>query len=274
MPVPKPALWNRLITIITRVEDAVTARITAHLRDPSPTRRKQAQDLSYVKGLLAELDAQIPREVFPIISIAYDEGEHAALHVPGFDLFPAINDVSAIKRDAVNMLADNVTQRLGEAAQTIGRRTDDVFRRHGLRAAAARALSGEALPLAYDRDQLVRQLREKGIRSFEDRRGRQWQLSTYAEMVLKTTTSEAQQRAVINTMLSRGLDLVDVKHTNPHHPEDECTPYDGKTFSLTGGTTGFPTLDKIPPFHPNCDHFLMPSPKAFAARRDAEAKAA
>lgn len=271
MPVPQPSLWNRLIHVIINVEDAVTARITAHLRDPKATRKRQVEDMSYVKALLADLDKRIPKEVFPIVEMAYDSGERAALTVPRFELFPPVNDVSKIKRDAVNMLADNVTNRLGEAAQTIGRRTDDVFRRHGLRAAAARALSGEALPLAYERDQLVRTLQDKGIRSFEDRAGRDWRLSTYATMVLKTTTSEAQQRAVINSMLARNLDLVDVKHAEGHHKEDECTPYEGKTFSLTGNTPGYPVLDRIPPFHPNCDHFLMPSKHAFVGREAREA---
>lgn len=266
MPVPQPSLWNKLILIITRVEDAINARVTAHLRNPAPTKRQQVQDLSYVYEILKRLDAQIPKEVFLIISKAYSGGEAIVQHVPGVDLFPVVNDVSRINREAVNMLADNVVHRLGDASQTIGRRTDDLFRRHGLRTAAARVLDNEARPLAADASALKRTLQEKGIKAFEDKAGRQWDLGVYAKMVIKTTTSEAQQRAVINSMLSRDLDLIDVKHTEKHHPADECTPYEGKTMSLTGKTPGYPVLDKIPPFHPNCDHWIVPSPKAFEER--------
>ncbi len=271
MPVPAPSIWNRLIRIITRVEDAVNGKVSAHLRNPSPSRREQIQDRSEVQRLLDQLDAEIPEEVFPVIRIAYEQGEQAALAVPKFDLFPVVNDYSQIKREAVNLLADNVTQRLGGATQTIGRRTDDLFRRHGLRAAASRALGGEDRPLGADTMFLKKQLEDQGVKAFEDKRGRLWNLTNYATMVVRTTTSEALQRGVINSMLSRSLDIVVVKHTDGGHPADECTPYEGKDFSLTGGTPGYKLLDRIPPFHPNCDHWLIPSPKAFEERAALEA---
>jgi hypothetical protein len=266
---PARGTWNKLITIITRVEDAITGHVVAHLRNPSPTRKQAVEDRSHIKDILAELDRQIPGEVFPVIETAYDAGERATLHTPNIDLFPPVNDVSRLRREAVHLLAANAVHRLGDASQTVGRRVDDIFRRHGLRASAARALHNDARPLGQDVDALVRTLQEKGVKSFEDKRGRAWGLSTYAEMVLRTTTAEAQNRAVINTMLSRGLDIVTVHHADPHHPKDECTPYNNKTFSLTGADRDYPHLDRIPPFHPNCDHYLMPAPEAFATRREA-----
>jgi len=38
-----------------------------------------------------------------------------------------------------------------------------------------------------------------------------------------------------------------------------------------GETPGYPKLDKVPPFHPQCDHFLMIDKAAFAARLAADA---
>jgi hypothetical protein len=268
---PLRGTWNRLVSIITAVEDRVTARVTAHLRDPKPTKQRAVEDRSYIRGILAELDRQIPLEVFPIIETAYDSGARHVGRAPQVDLFPPVNDVSRLRREAVNILADNATHRLGDASQTVGRRVDDIFRRHGLRAAAARALNNTALPLTQDADALVRTFQEKGIKSFEDKAGRQWGLSTYAEMVLRTTTAEAQNRGAINAMLSRNLDLATVHHADPHHPHDVCDQYNGKTFSLTGNTNGYPVLDRIPPFHPNCDHYLMPAPEAFKVRTLREA---
>jgi hypothetical protein len=141
----------------------------------------------------------------------------------------------------------------------VGRRADDVLRRKGLQAATHQALRN--LPEDYYGDELTRTYEKEGITGFVDKAHRKWNLSTYSNMVIRTTTGEAQNRAVANTVLGRGLDLVRVDE-HPHEP-DICTPYQGRVFSLSGTTPGYPPLDRIPPFHPNCRCSILPARENF-----------
>jgi len=45
-----------------------------------------------------------------------------------------------------------------------------------------------------------------------------------------------------------------------------CAQYEGKVYSISGKTLGYPILDARTPFHPNCEHSLLPtSPEAILA---------
>lgn len=252
-------LYKALLQRIAFADRDVERVLKAWLADRKPkTKRERVERVAEVKSILAALDVEVKKEAPRIVSIAYDKNRRAALKSPGLELFPEISNFGKLHRDSVNLIADNMVNALGEASQTLGRRTEDAFRRHGLRTSAEQLAREQ--PTAVAAGRLERRLRNDGLTSFVDRAGRRWRLASYAKMVIVTTTAEAQNQAVVNAMLSRGADLVDVKHTNPGHDEDDvCLEYDGKTFSLTGRTPGYAHLDRIPPFHPNCDHFLMPS---------------
>lgn len=170
-------------------------------------------------------------------------------------------------QDSVNILSENLTQRLKDGHATIGRQVDDVFRREALKAVAGRmATAGQAKDSAK---QLVHALESQGVKAFTDKAGRAWSLEAYAAMAARTTARQAASQGTVNQMHRMDLDLVDVS-SHPHK-HDACSPYDGKTFSLSGKDHEFPKLDKMPPFHPNCRHVLKPSKHNFLRAEQAAA---
>jgi hypothetical protein len=94
-----------------------------------------------------------------------------------------------------------------------------------------------------------------GITGFTDKAGRNWDLTSYVEMATRTAVSNAWDDMQAKAMVRSGLDLV---FTYTHSTEGSCPrciPWLGKTLSLTGATTGYPTLDeaKAAGFrHPSC----------------------
>lgn len=85
---------------------------------------------------------------------------------------------------------------------------------------------------------------------------RRWKPETYAKMVARTRTREAQSQGTIRATLEAGHNLVRV---SDHNTETEiCLPFEGQIFSLDG-KGGFDTLGETPPFHPNCLHVLTPA---------------
>lgn len=163
-------------------------------------------------------------------------------------------------RQAIGVLAQNMTSRVAGATRLVGRRTDDAFRRVALERVAIGLAAGDTR-----RDvsrALERQLIEEGVTDaltgFVDRRKRRWQLDHYTEMVARTTTREAVSAGTEARMRQTGQRLVTIST----HPGacDICQPFDGRTFALPGlRVPGYVTIGRLPPFHPFCLHVAAPA---------------
>lgn len=92
------------------------------------------------------------------------------------------------------------------------------------------------------------------VKGFTDRAGKRWDLSTYARMCARTTAAEARSEATVNTLIDRGIDLVQV--SRHEHPNDVCDRFEGRVYSISGGHPRYTKLRERPPFHPNCRHVL------------------
>ena len=215
---------------------------------------RYTQQLKEIRAVLAELDAVALR--------------WAQLHIPGLyedgarvvdSYLPVLGDFSftRLHAEAVELLQANMTERLASATQRVGRQVADVYRRAGLEAIQQGLVQGETPREVSKR--IVGQLQKRGIESFTDKRGRAWNLRTYADMVAQTTTMEAELQGTVNRTLEAGMDLVKV---SDHQEECElCRPWEGRVLSLTGATAGYPTLEEAKAaglFHPRCLHALTP----------------
>jgi hypothetical protein len=238
---------------------AVRALLSGQLGVLRFRRRSQRE----VDATLKKLEDAIGRPVPRLVRQAFKLGSRIADRGLPQEELPS--GLSRVDENAVNILTDNLTNRLGDAATTIGRREEDLFRREGLKIAAAHLTREDPIPTATT--QLVRALAEEGVTSFEDKLGRRWNLDTYAEMVVRTTTSEAIFQGTQTQMLARGFDLVQVNQVVGACPQ--CIPFENKVFSLTGRADGFPRLKITFPIHPQCRHFIFPAPEAVEERRQA-----
>lgn len=94
---------------------------------------------------------------------------------------------------------------------------------------------------------------------------KRYKAETYAEMLTRTRTREAQSVATTNVAADVGSDLVQVDSHNTTTPI--CIPYEGKIFSISGRDPDFPPLQDIPPFHPNCEHNITVTFREVLERR-------
>jgi hypothetical protein len=218
------------------------------------TARYRSQRLAVVQQVLAAVQSEAVPQAAQAVTDAYVLGSRIAGVTGSFG--------SGVHGEAVNVLADALTTRLNDAAETVGRRVDDVFRREGLRHAALSLITGGTRRDASQalQDELVRQ----GVSAVTDRAGREWGLSTYAEMVIRTTTREAVSHGTHNRLLEGGQDLVSIsKHRGVAADDERCLRIAGKTFSITGRTPGYEVLplNAWPPMgtHPNCAHVATPA---------------
>lgn len=168
--------------------------------------------------------------------------------------------------EAIKLLQLNMSGNLRDAVTTVGRRVEDVYRREGLRSAALGLLQASTRKEAST--QMVDALRAQGLKAFQDAAGRQWNLDTYARMVIRTTTREAVTTATGNRLSEQGIDLVEISLSDKACPRCVAA-YKGKTFSRTGATPGYPVLVKPPPLHPN-DRCVMHAARQNLAALESE----
>ena len=159
----------------------------------------------------------------------------------------------AIHQQAAQVLAENAYQRLEDVVQVIGRQVNDIYRELALENVRGTVIGYDTWKQTAKR--FREQLAERGVTGFKDRSGRMWRMTTYTEMVARTTTMEAHLQGTANRLVEQGHDLVKV---STHRGACElCQPWQGKILSITGKTPGYPTLEEAKAaklFHVNCRH--------------------
>lgn len=191
------------------------------------------------------------------------EGYASGLEIAEGDRDELQGQFNGIHTAALQVLLDAISNSLNDAVRTVGRQVDDVFRREGLRISALQMI--EAGTRGDASNALQEALLKKGHGAFRDRAGRTWSLENYSSMVLATTPREAQTVATVNRLAIQGDDLITIsKHKHPH---DECSKYEGKTYSLTGRDKRYPKAERLPPFHPRCRHVVLPAAATYRRSR-------
>lgn len=241
--------------------------------------------LERVQAILRKLEgdgwAYVPRMVERRFYVSHPEArkpsarsETAEKHERGYLNASAL---TGEQTDIVNRLVMNLMGELTEAHATvyrtlasalIGRVEPDVFRRVGLEQTAAMQAAGRGAYKALPG--FVEALRREGVTAFVDRAGRRWSLYTYASMVLRTTSRQAEVLSVLTQ--DQGRDLYKISR---HGTTCKlCAPFEGRVYSKSGRDPDFPPLSaafgKMDPtgpdtldnswlnLHPNCLHSILP----------------
>lgn len=98
----------------------------------------------------------------------------------------------------------------------------------------------------------------KGITSFVDKSGRNWDLSSYAEMCARTVSSHAALQGHIDRQIEVGEDLVKVSSIGTTCPI--CSRWQGVVLSISGNSPKYHSVEEAKAsglFHPNCKHTLV-----------------
>lgn len=179
--------------------------------------------------------------------------------------------------DIVQRLTQNLMGELTDATMTVmatvqsailGRVEPDIYRQVGLEQVAAMQATGRGVAKVVP--VFVKALRREGVTAFIDKAGRHWSLHTYASMVTRTTSRQAEVLSVLSADPEHDLYMISSHKTTCAL----CAPYEGRVYSRSGTDPVFPPLasafGKVDPggadnlantylnIHPNCLHVLLP----------------
>jgi hypothetical protein len=179
----------------------------------------------------------------------------------GKDKVPIKGNFTQPNKLQVQALIDDSSRAFGEALTLVGRNvrsiTTQAFQRE------IRAKIAEGVVTGQTRKDIVsavkNELQNNGLIALRDRGGKSWSLDRYADMLARTKLTEARNTGLSTKMLENGHDLVQVSINGSDHKA--CADQEGKIFSLTGKTAGYPPLSVAENeglFHPNCKHTINP----------------
>lgn len=184
------------------------------------------------QAVVDELGRAVSLDVYDAVAEAYNTGHRAAVAELG-----ALSDADIRRLDtiapgaqAVDRLAEETVTLLQDTHRSILRAVAD-----GYRAVVAEVTATPLLGTGTRRQatqDAMRRFADRGLTSFRDRSGRRWQMTSYAEMAVRTSVGRAATEAHARTLTDAGIDLVIVSDSPRECPL--CRQWERKILSLTG----------------------------------------
>lgn len=158
-------------------------------------------------------------------------------------------------------IINDLTSELQDVRFRITRLPDDIYKLLAPRGAVAQVLGRGFTP---EQAQAVvwRDFMQNGVTGFTDKAGRNWSMSAYTEMAVRTASQRAYNASHLATMHAAGIHLFTV--SDDGHPCPLCFPWQNAVLSdgpidapgvHVDGTIQDATAAGL--FHPNCAHQLI-----------------
>ena len=183
-----------------------------------------------VQAIIDRLASVGEGSIADVIREAWDEGVRVGAAEMAIEGSAARFGTTNVR--AVNELVTEAVTRVRSTYGQILREVLDVYRDVVYKATGPMVVGTrtrqEAIQAALDA------FADRGIRGFIDRRGRRWEIETYAEMAVRTAAARAQIAGTLDRFVAAGRDLVICSD----HPREcpKCRPWEGRVLSITGAT--------------------------------------
>jgi hypothetical protein len=250
-------LAARVLRIYAQAEETlltkVARRIERGIDEDGWAERKLAELAAMrreAKAVVTELDKAGPDEIATVVEDAYTAGVAEARK----DLKKLSEGFNVSTNPAlVNRLAHETVTRVQSTHLRILRTADDIYRT--TIADASTQVATGAITRREAAQKALSSFADAGVKGFIDSSGRAWDLSSYAEMAVRSSTGRAAVGGHAESLQDNGQDLVMISDA----PEEceLCRPWEGKVVSLSGTNKKYPSLGDAEAdglFHPGCRH--------------------
>lgn len=239
--------------------------------------------LERIQGILQSMQDEawkyVPRMIEKMFYVRVPEARNIIGATPESQMAAYTNArvPTPTQQDIAQRLATTLMAQLSDAAMTastligevmLGTRRDDAASRIALKYTARIKATGEGIRKVLP--EFVREMTQNGVTAFVDRAGRKWALHTYADMVTRTTSRQADVLAVLTADPDQDLYAISSHGTTCAI----CAPLEGRVYSRSGTDPVYPPLSaafgKVDRaggddlsntwlnIHPNCLHQLLP----------------
>lgn len=268
MTVPPPLTQGRLLDVDEGIGALMRAFVRAEVElrrdlerivrqeiEGSRTARYRAAQRRALLTRLAEIQASLRGDalVFAEESVAriYGEGMIRADSIlSGAGANIGARSFTQVHRAAVEILALDTFDDLARSIEYLEPQTARIIREATKARTTVGALTGASVDT--DRRALTRELTRRGVTGFVDAAGRNWRISTYAEMVVRTKSANAYNIGTTLRAHETGTDAFRIAD-GERSRHDECLRYSGTTCDARWSIAN-------PVEHPNCVRSFGPLP--------------
>jgi len=251
-----------LLALYLNAESQLLGGIAGILRINSPDMLGQVLALGQMRRLTQHVNRQLTagdQYVGPLVQAAVDAGEVSASKEVArvsteLERRPAPFDFSVPHGErSVQAIRDDLVSSLQDVRRRITRLPDDVYKLISPAVAAGQAVGHGYTPAqaqAFAWREYVRQ----GVTGFTDRAGRDWSLSAYVEMSVRSETMRAFNASHLQVIQATGENLVVV--SDDGHPCPLCFPWQNRVLCIRPDGVHPSIADAIAAglMHPNCRH--------------------
>ena len=228
-----------------------------------------------IDQILTDLDGKAEQMTYRALTQAYVDGMYGVdTQLNQYGERPKFKPLNSVDKGIEIMHSEHATEAFGatnvhalhalaaQTSQTLIKQHFQILRssldayRYAAEEAVNLAVAG-TMSRTEASQYMLNNLANKGIRTFRDKAGRNWNMGSYAEMTVRQGIATAQVEGAINRMAQQGKDLVYVSD----HPEEckLCRPWEGKVLSISGTHGQFTSVDTARGaglWHVGCGHKL------------------
>lgn len=256
MPV-SPEVGSRfaapVVDLLTAYELALMESAAATLRGDQSRPEWATTALARITQWRRAAEAGVPgalRELADAVRVALAGAAEAGATEALVDL-PGLPSVPPAGVPGVTLAVARLGEQLAAALQQTPRLMEVVLR-EAVAAGVADVRAGTATRRQGSQQVLDRLVRQ-GVTGYRDSAGRNWSLTSYTEMAVRTETQAAALDAGETRIRDLGLDSVLVSDSPRECPL--CRPFEGKVLKLDGAGPGTLAHARAQGFqHPNCTH--------------------
>ena len=252
------ALMNDILMIYSDAEDKMLKAVAKRVAKGITTEGWNEQKLKNTQLLKKEIEkiikdtdklsnAKVSKGIIDAYKSGSEEVGDKGLHNTVLD------ELDVPMNLKMQVLATN--KLLNNATFQVLRKADDAYQK--VMAHATTGLLAGTDTRIQASQKMLNEFASKGITSFVDKSGRNWDLSSYAEMCVRTVGSHAALQGHIDRQIEVGEDLVKVSSIGTTCPI--CMRWQGVVLSISGNNPKYHSLDEAKLsglFHPNCKHTL------------------
>lgn len=281
-----------LIGLFIAAEHSALTAISRVLQMTPPTFEGRIMAVHKMRAItrqiLHALSVQVPPAINTLITTAQQNGEHTASvsssnivariakdNAGGGDGLPPSSDIGRLGEDWFGIgghglrsalaIQEDLRSSLDDVMARLTRLPDDVYKVIAPHAAIYQVLGDRNVTPAQAQAAAWKAFTSQGITGFTDRGGRNWSMSAYVEMAVRTASQRAFNESNISQLHSLGIHYFTV--SDDGHPCPLCFPWQNKvlvdaerrpadTAMVVDGTIDDARAAGL--FHPNCRHTLMP----------------
>ena len=236
------------------LQEQISKKVEKGIEDIPKWQNQKSKDLTQIRMAASKLARKLNHEtsydsLIELITQAYNHGILSA------DKNANLDTGQRKLHKGIVRIAEQLSDSLYKCNMNILNSVDLAYKQC-LAIAASNVVGGvETVKQATQR--YLNSLADKGVVTFRDKSGRNWNIATYAEMATRAASGNAMLQGHIDRQIELGRDLIKITSHAGSCPL--CAKYQGAILSISGNDTRYPSLESAQQnglFHVGCEHSL------------------